>query len=1369
MSQTRNRLLLGAGLTALLCATASGQVVNTLNITQPHANGVTTTEVVGRNSVVKFTLPAGLDAGGSLADGQAINVAIIRGLDSAGSAVTGDVNVAGGLQNISGGGVYDDAAGNTGEVDLSAVAGLDASVFGVVGVVSVQIAITTNGSTITSDACQTRFNAAAETGAAGTADECLTVDSTVPSITLARRNSGGTRLFLTYSEALSNGNAANDDNHTVLGNVTLADFQFNTTNTFGAGTGNPPATFTVQGSFTDGTDRTIIEVDITGNSTVTTGTFIRTAADAGNLGISDVKDVVGNPAAQSSATTGVQITALADLAITGVRWIETVADNGTTVEAIEVTYNLPLDNAGNLAFYGGASGLTVDGGTSDILLDGTPTIDSNDTTKVLIDVDAQGGGGDAVGPNGLLVSSRGDASTGTFSLTTVLAGTRASSIFSASGTEYAAAETEDIGDGVDPSVDSRVFLDQDGDGDLDAAAIVFDEPVSTTTVIANWTLAGVNGVTVHPFHQITAAGALTADTTSGTPTITIASVTVGSVDRDGDNEVQDDETNSAIILAFNPDNVDWDADSTTRPTDATEATPGTGDGGAFTSAWNGTNAITDASANTFDGTITTAAHTVDRAEPVAFRFDFLTGDNQPNGNNNQLFFEQEALNTGRLGDNDDNNRLRMIFSEDLQAIANSGAIAEETVQFGTTGATFEDGEFFSNSPQNTVTLLVEHDEELFDIGTVIAISPTSATSGTNIQDTAGNWVSLTNQATVDRVALYAANTLDVNGDVTPGAFLIDTDNDGFVNQIRIRMTRPVLSSTVQVADFSIDSGGTITAVAVDTNDANTIILTVTDGVVSINNTVTLTYNGAADTTPISSTGSGGGNSVPVSAVNDSVTIAAIATSDTDTRDVAVMPLVGTITTNGTTPAPFGTKVFAMIAVPTVREVTATHNNVEFTIRRGDRYSSSNESSFEAWTNWWLGLERDLYLLRDSQNRQFYENTKFADENNDGTPENSQLGDAIKLTVNDRNSSAVTFTGTGESSSSRVTGGRVAFCWDVLRSENGTLQRLYDRGFEIGGTPIISSGVVTDTSGRYEMHVSAPISAFTGQSRFNSIGWPVILVVELPNGQRSVASSLLTSVNGDPLLFAANNRTQTSDDANNAVTFNINLNNIGTQAVHSEWNTVAYGRAGGFARATSNRPVLASGVTTGNVRVGTALANVDPVDQWVFWNDDSVDGVWTIDDDSSSNSPLDSVIIDADCFPNFSFTMTSFGVQVSSGMTNLVGGYALGFFNGTTSDYGVFQFGAPLSGLTVFGNSALFPNNSTTQGWALATVSGAYSNPATFPSNNSRADYMIIFANNGTDGIDVNSIDLANPGGSDNPNDISSIAAGTAAFIHYTAN
>ena len=154
--------------------------------------------------------------------------------------------------------------------------------------------------------------------------------------------------------------------------------------------------------------------------------------------------------------------------------------------------------------------------------------------------------------------------------------------------------------------------------------------------------------------------------------------------------------------------------------------------------------------------------------------------------------------------------------------------------------------------------------------------------------------------------------------------------------------------------------------------------------------------------------------------------------------------------------------------------------------------------------------------------------------------------------------------------------------------------------------------------------------------------------------------------------------------------------------------------GGFATATNQIPVLPRDVDEDDVILQTDLVTRDlvfPLSQFVYFNDDDEDGDWTANDDD--DGPFDGIIIDVRCIEHFAFVLTSRGVQSSSsyngrftnGITHVVGGYAVGFFNGEMDGggmmkLGVFQFGTALTPGEIFTTSDTFPNSNLTLGWAL---------------------------------------------------------------------
>jgi len=1148
---------------------------------------------------------------------------------------------------------------------------------------------------------------------------------------------GGTTQAIGLSEA-DDGGAAVPDNpdDTETAALSNADFE---TSTSATGTFTALAAADVT-SFALADGSTFIDITFDASTSVldNTSLFIRMVDDG------DVFDASGANAQQ----TAIQITTLANLAIDSAEWVESVGDGSSVGGALRVFFNLPL-NPGvtpsadfftvELANGDDPAGVTVD----------AVTLDPDNNNAVLLDITMPGGygvaanglsfdddGGDGIDADGVAFNVSGSADDGT---------TDPQDIF---GNDFTGDDSAEAEDAIAPSVQSVAFEDVDGDGEQDAATIVYDEELSDTSATSGLTLRAVDGVTVFPFAQIEEDGDLVEDETdidAGEEEIETFTVSVVDVDLDRDGTIDENEENIGVRLAHDPATTDWDGDEAVGAADTDgEATPGTGDGGAVSVEYDADAAgadIEDANGNAAPDLAVTNA-TDDFALPVPARTCIFTGDNADDGGdlNDQCFFETD----GDPGDQNDNTRLSVHFSEDVF----NGGISLANIQFGSAGATFDDGFFLGQSDSNNITVslsgAIDQDflDDLVD-GAAIAF-----VTGNNVVDGSGNEVNFSGEIAEDCTALYSALQVDVNNGTVAGAFLVDADDDGFVDQIRIRMTQPVDADTLDVTDFSINFGGTITDVDVDATDENIIVLTVTDGIVSIQNTVTLTYNGSDDSTPINSDTALGGNGFAVSAIDCTESIEKLVEPIFDTFEMAQMPLRGTITLDGTTPAPVGTKVFVFIPVPVAQSIRATHNNVPFI----DETSGSRE----AFTNFILELHPFVYLMRDEDtNFQFYRNEKFTND--------IVVDDTISCTINATNLASVTFTGTGETSGDRIASGSVRMCWDVLRSSDGTLISLYNNGYSIGGEPIVSSGVVTGDTGAYGMHVSAPISAFNGRSRLDCTNRPVIVMVELTNGRRLVVSSLLTSVNGSPLLFTPYQRNQSGDDALDAVEFNINLARVDQQTIYPGWNTEPFNCQSGWASATSTRPLRPAGIDESEIVVGTSLVNVNALDQFVYFIDDNEDGFWTRDDDGDR---FDGIVISTGCLNAFFFTMTSFGVQLNTGINNFVGGYAFAFFNADAgTNYGCFQWGPTLDEQSVFSSASNFPNNTTTRGWVLGTITTPRDPASGFFTANALSDYIIIFNNNGPDGIDVFSLDAG--GGSADVDNLTEIPDNQAAFFHVT--
>lgn len=1448
-----------------LAQTASAAVVNNnsaaINVDFPidPAN----VERIGPRTTVQFDLAAGLAAAGVITNGAGLTAALV-GLDASGNAVTGAIaDVTAGLTVAN----YSNGAGNA-DLVLNLAGTTTAAVFSNGSVVNVALRVSTANNNINTDGIQTVFDANSAVN-----NDCFIADAVAPTLRNVFISADGNTLFFVFSESMNTGAVANDNNHTVLANVTATDFQVSTTSTFvGSAGGTPspdPTGLTFAGTFTTGSGNSVIQVARNSAGTNTTaGSFIRLKAtdDAGVTANHSAFDRVANQATQAS----VAISTVTPLAVTSATFIKTVpAGGGNVVGALRVVFNNTLNTTGypvaavanGFALVNGANVISDGGAGTEFVLSNV-VVDPNNSNALLVDVSSTGAA-DGISADGLLTSSLGAAAGAVqvrVSSDTVATIQEVQDIFGSNfGAGSATSSNVNATDSIAPSLvgGGPAFLDENGDGAIDAIAFVFDEPVADTTATTGIELSLSGNVNVLPAFLINAStGALTgtqpATVQRTAPAagngIPVTGVVRGSIRPDLSVVTNSRTTNNAVIARFNPLAFDWDNDGNTRTSttvDANEAVPGNrpADAAAIRAFYNATTAtiatgagfvsntanvaagtIADANGNRFtNGTVPAAVNanaSFDRAAPAFIGAVFYTGDNQTGGSNSQLFAEggnppANPATDNTVGDGNNNNRIALIYSEAM----NTGGMNETLLQIGTGGNTFNGGDHAGFSPttsgvtgnliaNNILTFTLNNGTTQAQSGTIVRpgvaltlVAPATGSQG--FADAAGNNSTFSGRTAADGVAPYVALTSDVNQAAQSGGFSVDADADGFIDAIRVKFTQPILASSLRQADFSLSGAGSLSgAPTVDSTDASIVVIPVTDGVLSINNSVTLTYSGAATgASLIAAQAAPAGNGLAVDPVTQSLVINSLQQPIADTREVGVMVVTGNVTLNGTTPAPVGTKVFMMNAVPTAQSIVAVHNNTEFTVARFGSYTDSG--SINAWTNWLLQLEKDIYLQTSETNFQIYNNCKIlrsSIQTDDGSSQgNIQLSrQVIRLTPNASSLANITFSGTGQTAAERVTNGRVVLGWDVLRSSDGTLRTLYDTscgsgGYSSSGAPILSRAVVSDNTGNYVMHHSGP-TGFNGRSRLDANNRPVIVVVELPDGRRFAASSLLTSVNGRPLLFKTNiGNTSTDGAAQGGVRFDVNLANVAggvptdttSQTVWPEWNTISFARDGGFATAAANLPLLPNGVTaTSNsatrVVVGSGLTAINAIDQFVGWRDSTGgtrgDGMWTATDDFGGT--FGGIVIDYKLLGGFAFTMTSRGVQIDNGITGFTGGYAFGIFNATNNSYGVFQFG-PRFGSTVtsvFGTgSAAFPTNGSTKGWVLAAAAASSTTGAGFLTANADSDYAIRFNNKGPKVSAGNALEIdvssqsstANGTGTPaNANNLGAVPDEASLFVHY---
>lgn len=1390
-----------AAVVSALAGTAFGQA---LTIDAPVLGNV---ESAGNSTIIQVDVPAGADGANNFLIDTENLIANLYVLNSTGTAVlVGPVT-----GTIVGGPIaYANGAGNA-NVQVN----ITGANFGGNLVAGNILLLNFTTATTAGEGPDTALNINGLSTVVNTADEALdtsfAVDATIPTLQSVILNTGGTQVFFVFSERLNTGAAVNDINQSVVANIDGNDFQVDTTSSFD---GTEVAPTNLSNTAIIGTTSSIIRMDRAAGSTLNAGTFVRAAFNNAVPPVAQhqIFDMNRNQVAVS--TTGVAATTAGALSLSSAEVIASLAANGAGNQNIRVIFNNPLGDGGQDASYQ----VVVNGVVSTTLVPVFDSIDPNNPNAVLLDINANSGEG--ISSDGRTLLSNG-AATGAISIR--VNGSQANDPTDLFGTDFAGESTVAAADKIAPSLmttapfgagNSVAFVDTNRNGEQDGVLLAFDEPISDVTSTTGLQLTRNNGIPTRPFFNLSATmvdlPTAVNTVTSGTLTSNIITPAAGSfsvpstgtgvsrvdVDADKNGTITDRERNSGILVTCDPRAVDWDNDTTTRNSatpDANEPVPDTGAANAMQFFLNPTNAaannpasgqsigpvvINDANGNAFTngGAVVNEDSSVDFAAPVVAALIFTAGDNQGGANNDQLFAEQGAA----AGDDLANDRFTFVFGEALNE-PNTAGVAENFIFFGpggSGGAFTNDAAFVFGNGGATGNLFAVANSAA--VTSLMSSTPLSFGTSADIDDGANNAASVGDTVATPQLAPYVTLQVPVGGGAAiHAAYLFDADalttdaGFGFADTIRLTMSQALNTTGYATTDFTLNNGATVIGVSASGGE---ITITITDGVIPMTSlTTTVTYNAASDANRIQSTGG-----VAVSTTGGgTVTAQAIPDAFIDTPNPAIMDIYGTITV-GSANAPVGTKVYAMIAAPVAASVTATHNNASFTRRLDDGLADNvGSASLVAFTNWLLGLHEFVYLHRDENNSQPYRNSKIV---NGLDSDNDFAREVIQLVINASNLSSITFTGTGEVSTNKVTNGRVRLGWDVLRSANGTIQSFYSAGFVHNGQPIVSSTVTTDSSGRYELHVSGPISSFDGLSRLSSVGRPVILVVELPSGERFAASSLVSSVKGGPILFNPQNRTQTTGVANPATEANVNLDNIAREAIYTGWNLVPFNRQGGFANTAGNRPIRVAQVDEGEIVVPSASAplpvGAGPLDQFVMWREAVVDGKWLANDDAAAL--FDSIVVDTDLFPNFAFTMTSFGVQAGSSINNLVGGYACGFFNPGTviANLGVFQFGVPFTTNVLFSSAdaaTTFPNNATTQGWGLFSSKTGY-NPATTAQSattNPDLDYIFYFRNNGPNaaamglnGIEVQSLDLDPEGTENDPQDLSVMPAGQAFFGHF---
>ena len=1165
-----------------------------------------------------------------------------------------------------------------------------------------------------------------------TLDEIIDADDAGPALTQVLRDTATMpeRFIFVFDDDLTN---------TVLGNLTNADFESSTTMggmfaafTAGAFPGNPTLI---------GNNRALQFNIAAGqeNLAPAIGDFARIALpNAGPPATNpDVIDLALNV---STDQTPQQIAAVSAPTISGATWKTSVNAGGMGTLEVQFSANLNSGAIGDLAFWQNAGASIVPStGMTDLTVTAVAAFDPSKPDRVTLTVTS--GGTDSVAADG-----KGDNTGGanppvyTLSLDTAV-GTPPQDFL---GTAISGTPSVTVLDMIPPvAVGSPFTLDEDGDGDIDAFGQYFNEPLDSSMLAsAGFTLARVSS-TIHPFSTfltnlaagiddpgdamnqvtITAAGDATDEFQSQ-----ISTFGLNNQDTTGANRLQQ---NNCLIIRFTSSGFDWDSDP------MTSLVPSTNDAGfASVAITASTSGVKDTAGNALAADLA-AANATDGAGPVLARVDFSTGDNLSGG------VQKPSEKDGSAGDSPNNNTAILTFNEGI----NAGGIDETKWRFGLTSAerfAAGDSQGVSGAGGNILQLQDSSGGGFGPGDTFTVDTANGVTDGTNAYPGTGGTGAPT-LAVSDVTAPYVLLQQDINGATIHSAFLGGVDSNGFATTISMTFSTALkLGTEGLIADWSIAGVGNPTSV---TLSGNVITLTFPANLISASDTVVVTYNGATAGLRIAAAG---GSMGTVAVMNDTFTARSVPLPNVDGEFPAVLDIAGTINgLNGSAPVPAGTKMFGAVGVPRATTSRVTMNSVEATIE--------DSTSLEAITNVLLGLESDLFLLVDNEDmwfRNFKDDEGFVEQ-------------IIDVSVQATSLTQVRLTGAGSNTgagniASRLTGGTVTICWDVLRSSDGTAFSLFNDGFQIGGRPVVSSAVVTGDDGKYFLHMTAPIASFNGA--VNAAGWPVILVVELPTGERIPVSSLLNAADGQgPILFNGLQRQSDPFNSDGNIVFNPNLANCAVEFIYKGWNVVPFGRDTGF-QAKTNGVILPDGVPSSSVVTGTTLSNTNPLDQFVYFRDTNGDGVWTSADDSVSR--LDGIAISIRCLDFFAFVMDSNGVKTGSNITSFVGGYAAGIFNGATGSFGAFQFGSPIVASTVFqalSGTNSFPDNTTTMGWALVTspTTGA---PGAFLTTNG-SDFLIIFDRTSNTAVNISTFSAANGTSGAPEDDTATVTQGHGLFLH----
>jgi len=650
---------------------------------------------------------------------------------------------------------------------------------------------------------------------------------------------------------------------------------------------------------------------------------------------------------------------------------------------------------------------------------------------------------------------------------------------------------------------------------------------------------------------------------------------------------------SSIDAVFDPAAVDWDGDGNVGTADSEEATPGGGDGDGLT-AW-GKGVYTAASGNIIDTSAASNAMggfdqtmTKDGVGPVLDSVLFKTGDNMvlSGGFYGDSFVEEDQV----PGDQTENDIYELHFSEPIAASVDNFKptyVFDNGIPLSPRQGRGANDIVASGSVVQIVAGTADGSGS-YSVGSVIQLL-----AGSGIADNAENAAVAGTKTSTQGTKPYVLQHTSISGDTVLGAYAIDTDLDGFFEQIQLNFntdidtaTKAPVASNFVVRDFA----GSVTGVTVG---SPWIILSLTDNLLK-HLPVKLVYTSNADANQEISDGTNEAEDTGTVGIDvNSVEQPAINTGQVYTMDAYGTAtvcenyrkvdgqLVGCVDGDKGATASMGSKV---------RFVGTRLIPTSVVVRYGVITAKLSGSAISALVDYFLGYTPYLYFSTQGEcsNHDNLVNCswKFLSSPSPTQIEGCCSANLVQVTV--------------LSDGSRCTGTYIGQC-DISRSWVPATSPYISCAYPGQPSDCSASVAMVTNTGSYVAHIS-------DLRRY--IGNPIIGVLELPTGENFMFASAIAGTNFTtgasggitfgPEAFSNNTRGDLqAGDASPAPPLNypINLTKMEYKVAYPGWNPWPITRTSGFYSGSAyNVPIAAksSGTQVGNFYQLSSSFNMNQV-------------------------------------------------------------------------------------------------------------------------------------------------------------------------------